>query len=75
MSDPAAIRPFLRLVVVCALVANGAAAIVVQGERDIRPFRVAVFLDRDRLDLTEELGAYGTAVERLHAQMLEDARQ
>lgn len=74
MSDPTAIRPFLRLVVTCALVANAVAALVVQGERDLRPFRVAVFLDQDRLDLTEELGAYGAAVDRLHAHTPQDAR-
>ena len=74
MSDRASIRPFLRLVVACAIFANVATAVVVQGEREFRFSGVAVVHDRDRLVLTDEIGAYGAAVERLHAQTLDDAR-
>ena len=74
MSDRATIRPLLRLVVACALVANGIAALTVQGEREIYRFRVTVGLDRDRLSLTEEAAAYGAAGERLHAEIAEEAR-
>lgn len=74
MSDRASMRPFLRLVVACAIFANGVTAAVVQGEREFRFSRVAVVNDRDRFVLTDEVRAYGAAVERLHAQTLDDAR-
>ena len=74
MSDRASVRPFLRLVVACAIFANLATVVVVQGEREFRYSGVAVVQDRGRFVLTDEIGAYGAAVDRLHAQALEDAR-
>lgn len=74
MSDPGSIRSFIRLVVGCAVLANGVAAIVVLGERDLRPVRVAVVLDRGRLLLTDDIETYGAAAGKLHTQIREDER-
>lgn len=74
MSDPADTRSFLRLVILCAILANGGAALVVQGERDLRPFRVGVVLDRDRLTLTDELKTYGQAVAALRSHIRGEGR-
>ncbi len=69
MNDPGATRGFLRLVVVISIVANGAAALVVQGERDLRRFAVASTLDRYRMELTDDVARYGAAVQTLHERV------
>lgn len=58
-------RTFLRLVLAIAIVANGAAALVVHGERELQPFAVQSTLDRYRLDLTDEIATYGASVRTL----------
>ncbi|MEK6720403.1 MAG: hypothetical protein AABZ33_07000 [Chloroflexota bacterium] len=59
-------RRFLRLVLAISIVANGAAALVVQGERGLQPFAVASTLDRYRMNLTDDIAAYGATVHDLH---------
>ncbi len=59
-------RRFLRLVLAISIVANGAAALVVQGERGLQPFAVASTLDRHRMNLTDDIAAYGATVRDLH---------
>lgn len=62
-------RPFLRLVAVCALAANAFAALALQGDRGLRPFRVGVVLDRERTELTTEVRGYQTAVDDLRERL------
>ena len=66
MTDRLESRRFLRLVLVISIVANGAAALVVQGERGLQPFAVASTLDRYRMNLTDDIAAYGATVRDLH---------
>lgn len=68
MTDRLENRRFLRLVLVISIVANGAAALVVQGERGLQPFAVGSTLDRYRMNLTDDIAAYGAAVRDLHGR-------
>lgn len=68
MTDRLENRRFLRLVLVISIVANGAAALVVQGERGLQPFAVASTLDRYRMNLTDDIAAYGATVRDLHGR-------
>lgn len=74
MTEQRTARPFLRLVAACAIAANGLAALAVQGDRGLRPFRVGVVLDRERADLTTELQEYQAAVDELRDRMRAGSR-
>jgi len=66
VTDQLESRRFLRLVLAISIVANGTAALVVQGERGLQPFAVASTLDRYRMNLTDDVAAYGATVRDLH---------
>lgn len=67
-------RKFLWLVVFSSTMA-GATALFVQGERDLRTFVVAATLDRYRMELTDDVAAYGAAVESLHEDVRAEAER
>ncbi len=69
MNDLGETRRFVRLVLVTSIVASGAAALVVQGERGLRSFAVASTLDRYRMELSDDVARYGAAVRMLHERV------
>jgi hypothetical protein len=74
VTDRSSHRDFLQLVLLVSIVANGAALLVVQGERGLRPFAVASTLDRYRMALTDDIAAYGSSVQSLHDRARGEAR-
>ena len=72
MTPQADVRYFLRTVLVLATIANAGAALVVQAERSARPFVVAAVADKHRLDLTDDIGAYGRLGAELNARVRQE---
>ncbi len=67
-------RSFLRLVAACTIAANGIAALAIQGDRGLRPFRVGAVEDRGRAALTGEVRGYQAAVDELRERVRSESR-
>jgi len=73
MTAATSARPFLRLVVLFATVANLAAMLAIHGERAIVPYVDERIEDRlAGAGLASDIQAYGRAVMRLHVALDED---